>query len=174
MKRMLFVAIVVASTVTVGAAPALASRATGNHASYTWVIGAVPAGSSDTAGAADGSTLTLSGSGQLKAGPGHFANGGGTYTLTRGGQTTSGSFTVTGIGGFVSYGSGAAQGLPANFFGGQAKLSVSLDNGSSGLLTITCQLGAPPAGHTEGITVILGPGGAFTKKVSGNTVFIHS
>jgi len=51
---------------------------------------------------------------------------------------------------------------------------VSLDNGSSGLLTVTCQLGSPPAGHTEGITVILGPGGAFTKKVSGNTVFIHS
>ncbi len=174
MKRMIFAAIVVASTLTVGAAPALASRATDNHASYTWVIGAVPPGSSDTAMAADGSTLAMGGSGQMKAGPGHFANGGGTYTLTRGGQTTSGSFTVTGIGGFVSYGSAAAQGLPANFFGGQVKLRVSLDNGSSGLLTVTCQLGSPPAGHTEGITVILGPGGAFTKKVSGNTVFIHS
>jgi hypothetical protein len=173
-KRTFFAAVVVASTLTVGAAPALASRATDNHASYTWVIGAVPPGSSDTAMAADGSTITMSGSGQMKAGPGHFANGGGTYTLTRGGQTTSGSFTVTGIGGFVSYGSGAAQGLPANFFGGQVKLRVSLDNGSSGLLTVTCELGSPPAGHTEGITVILGPGGAFTKKVSGNTVFIHS
>jgi hypothetical protein len=174
MKRMLFVAIVVASTVAVGAAPALASQATDNHASYTWVIGAVPPGSSDTAMAADGSTLALSGSGQLQAGPSHFANGGGTYTLIRGGQTTSGSFTVTGIGGFVSYGSAAAQGLPANLFGGQAKLRVSLDNGSSGLLTITCELGSPPAGHTEGITVILGSGGAFTKHAGGNNVFIHS
>ena len=174
MKKMLFAAVVVASTLTVGAAPALASRATDNHASYTWVIGAVPPGSSDTAMAADGSTITMSGSGQMKAGPGHFASGGGTYTFTRGGRTTSGSFTVTGIGGFVSYGSGAAQGLPANLFGGQAKLRVSLDNGSSGLLTVTCVLGSPPAGHTEGITVILGPGGAFTKKVSGNTVFMHS
>ncbi len=174
MKRMFFAAIVVASTLAVGAAPALASRATDNHASYTWVIGAVPAGSSDTARAADGSTLALSGSGQLQAGPGHFANGGGTYTLTRGGQTTSGSFTVTGIGGFVSYGSAVAQGLPPNLFGGQAKLRVSLDNGSSGLLTITCELGSPPAAHTEGITVILGPGGAFTKHAGGNNIFIHS
>ena len=174
MKRTFFAAVVVASTLTVGAAPALASGATDNHASYTWVIGAVPPGSSDTAMAADGSTITMGGSGQLEAGPGQFANGGGTYTLTRGGQTTSGSFTVTGIGGFVSYGSAAAQGLPANFFGGQAQLTVSLDNGSSGLLTVTCVLGSPPAGHTEGIAVILGPGGAFTKEVSGNTVFIHS
>src|SRR6266567_373107 len=174
MKRMLFAAIVVASTLTVGAAaPAFAGQAADNHASYTWVIGAVPPGSSDAAMAADGSALTMSGSGQLEAGPGHLANGGGTYTLTRGGQTTSGRFTVTGIGGFVSYGSGAAQGLPANFFGGQAQLSVSMDNGSSGLLTVTCELGSPPAGHSEGITVILGPGGAFTEMVSGNTVFIH-
>ncbi len=174
MKRMFFAAITVAATLMAGAAPALAGEATDNHASYTWVIGAVPAGSADTAMAADGSTLALSGSGQLQAGPAHFANGGGTYTLTRGGQTTSGSFTVTGIGGFVSYGSAAAQGLPPNLFGGQAKLRVSLDNGSSGLLTITCELGSPPAGHTEGITVILGPGGAFTKHAGGNNVFIHS
>ncbi len=174
MKRMLFAAIVVAATLAVGAVPALAGQATDNHALYTWVIGAVPAGSSDTAMAAGGSTISMSGSGQLQAGPGHFANGGGTYTLTRGGQTVSGSFTVTGIGGFVSYGSGAAQGLPANFFGGQAQLSVSLDNGSSGLLTVTCELGSPPAGHSEGIAVILGSGGAFTQEVGGNTVFIHS
>jgi hypothetical protein len=175
MRRIgMIVVLVVASTLTVSAVPALASQATDNHASYTWVIGADPPGSSDTAMAADGSTIALSGSGHLQAGPGHFANGGGTYTLTRGGQTTSGSFTVTGIGGFVSYGSAAAQGLPANLFGGQAQLDVSLDNGSSGLLTITCELGSPPAGHMEGIAVVLGPGGAFTKEVSGNNVFIHS
>jgi hypothetical protein len=90
------------------------------------------------------------------------------------GQTTSGSFTVTGIGGFVGYGSAAAQGLPPNLFGGQAQLRVSLDNGSSGVLTVTCELGSRPAGHSEGIAVILGPGGAFTQEVSGNTVFIHS
>jgi hypothetical protein len=174
MKRIFFAAIVAAAAMTVSAAPALAGQATDNHALYTWVTGAVPAGSSDTAMAADGSTIALSGSGQLQAGPGHFANGGGTFTLTRGGQTVSGRFTVTGIGGFVSYGSGAAQGLPANFFGGQAQLRVSLDNGSSGLLTVTCVLGSPPAGHSEGIAVILGSGGAFTKEVSGNTLFIHS
>ena len=38
----------------------------------------------------------------------------------------------TAVDGFVSYGSGAAQGLPANLFGGEAKLSVSLSNGQTG------------------------------------------
>ena len=33
--------------------------------------------------------------------------------------------------GFVSYGSASAQGLPANLFGGQAKLRVVLSNGAS-------------------------------------------
>jgi len=81
---------------------------------------------------------------------------------------------VTGIGGFVSYSSAAAQRLPPNLFGGQAQLRVSLDNESSGLLTVTCELGSPPAGHSDGIAVILGPGGALTQEVSGNTVFTHS
>src|SRR5262249_20664857 len=151
-----------------------AGQATDNHALYTWVIGADPPGSADTAMAADGSTIALSGSGQLQAGPGHFANGGGTFTLTRGGQTTSGSFTVTGIGGFVSYGSAPAQGLPADLFGGPGQAKGALGNGSSGGLPLPCGAWSPPPRHHEGITVILGPGGAFTQKVSGNNVFIHS
>jgi hypothetical protein len=104
----------------VGASPgaALAANATDNHAAYVWVVGAVPAGSSDTAMAPDGSTVILTGSGKLQAGPGGSAGGGGTYTMSSGG---SGTWTVTGMLGFVSYGSGAAQGLPANLFGGQAK-----------------------------------------------------
>src|SRR5712692_4567374 len=101
----------------------LAANAGDNHAPYVWVAGAVPAGSSDTAMAPDGSTVTLMGSGVLQAGPGGSASGGGTYTMSSGG---SGTWTVTGMGGFVSYGSGSAQGLPANFFGGAAKLSVHL------------------------------------------------
>src|SRR5713226_7834605 len=133
----------------VGGSPgaAFAATASENHAAYVWVIGAVPAGSSDTAMAPNGSTVTLMGSGMLQAGPGGSASGGGTYTMSSGG---SGTWTVTGMGGFVSYGSGSAQGLPADFFGGETKLRVHLSNGADGVLTITCELGSPPAGHMEG------------------------
>lgn len=156
----------------VGAVPgvAIAANATDNHTSYVWVVGAVPSGSSDMAMAPDGSTVTLTGSGMLQAGPGRSANGGGTYSMSGGG---SGTWTVTGMLGFVSYGSGSAQGLPANFFGGEARLQVLLSNGANGVLTITCALGSPPAGHMEGVTLILGQGGEFTMRDGGNTVFIQ-
>lgn len=149
---------------------ALAANASDNHAAYVWVVGAVPAGSSDTAMAPDGSTITLSGSGMLQAGPGGSASGVGSYSLSSGG---SGTWTVTGVLGFVSYGSGSAQGLPANLFGGETKLRVDLSNGADGVLTITCELGSPPAGKMEGVTLILGQGGEFTMRHGGNTVFVQ-
>ena len=170
MRRFLLACAIGLGLVGILTAAASATNAGDNHAKYVWVVGAVPAGSSDTARAPDGSTVTLKGHGMLEAGPGHFANGGGTYSMSSGG---SGTWTVTEVLGFVSYGSGSAQGLPANFFGGQAKLRVALSNGSSGVLTITCALGSPPAGHMEGVTLILGPGGEFTDAAGGNTVFIH-
>jgi hypothetical protein len=147
-------------------AGALASNANGNHDTYVWVIGATTP--SDSAMAADGSTITLSGHGLLDAGPGHSASGGGTYSLSSGG---SGTWTVTGMQGFVSYGS-AGPDFPPGFTGGEAKLAISLDNGASGVLTIICELGAPPAGKMEGITVVLGNGGQFTKSEEGNNIFI--
>jgi hypothetical protein len=51
---------------------------------------------------------------------------------------------------------------------------VSLSNGDSGVLTITCLLGSPPPSKVESISVILGSGGQFTKGVpfSGDNIFI--
>jgi hypothetical protein len=148
--------------------PAAASNANGNHTSYNWVVGADPP-FTEMAIAPDGSTITMSGSGTLKAGPGHTATGGGTFSLSTGG---SGTWTATGVQGFVSYGEAIPQGLPGAF-GGQAKLKVSLSNGDSGVLTITCLLGSPPPSKVESITVILGRGGQFTKGVpgSGDNIF---
>ena len=170
MRKLLLAFAVASGLVGASSGAALAANASDNHATYVWVIGAVPPGSSDTAMAPDGSTVTLMGSGVLQAGPGGSASGSGTYSLSGGG---SGTWTVTGMLGFVSYGSGSAQGLPANFFGGEAKLRVHLSNGADGVLTITCGLGAPPAGHMEGVTLILGQGAEFTMADGGNTVFIH-
>ena len=141
---------------------AAASNANGNHDAYIWVVGATTP--SDTAIAPDGSTITMSGSGTFQAGPENTFSGGGLYSLSTGG---SGSWSVTGIQGFVSYGEG-----PPGLFGGEAKLNITLDNGASGVLTIYCKLGSPPGGKEEGITVILGKDGQFTKQDGGNTVFI--
>ena len=145
---------------------ALASDANANHETYVWVVGATTA--SDTAMAPDGSTITMSGFGHLTAGPDNAASGGGAYSLSSGG---SGTWTVTGVLGFVSYGP-ASPPLPPTLFGGEAKLNVTLSNGASGVLTIICVLGSPPAAKMEGITVILGTGGQFTEQAGGNTVFI--
>jgi hypothetical protein len=82
----------------------------------------------------------------------------------------SGTWSVTGVQGFVSYGEAIPQGLPGAF-GGETKLKISLDNGATGVLTITCLLGMPPAGKMEGISVILGSGGQFTKPDGGDNIF---
>jgi hypothetical protein len=147
---------------------ALATDANGNHDTYMWTVGATTP--TDSAMAPDGSTISMSGRGTLTAGPDNTATGGGTFSMSSGAK---GTWTATGVLGFVSYGP-AGPGFPAGFTGGEAKLNVSLSNGASGVLTITCALGVPPAGKDEGITVILGTGGAFTKHAGGNNVFILS
>jgi hypothetical protein len=124
----------------------------------------------DTAVAPDGGTISLAGHGLLQAGPGGLASGGGTFTTNRGG---SGTWSANDVQGFVSYGP-AGPGAPPGSTGGQAKLKVTLSDGTKGVLTITCVLGSPPAGMMEGITLVLGTGvsGEYTKKVEGNNVFI--
>ena len=168
MKKLASLAISMVAIAT-AASPAMADQADENHASYTWVIGAITAGA--TAIAPDGSTIFMAGSGPMMAGPGGTASGAGTWMKS---NHEHGTFTVTGVGGFVSYGSGAAQGFPAAFTGGEAKLRVTLSNGQSGLLTIVCLLGAPPPSKMEGIQLVLGNGVSdeFTEQHGGSTVFI--
>jgi len=167
MKLRLLFGILMMALFALVPASALGTDANGNHNSYIWVVGADEPGT-ETAMAPNGSTITMSGSGILKAGPGHSASGGGTYSLSSGG---SGAWTVTGVQGFVSYGEGIPQGLPGTF-GGETKLRIMLDNGDEGVLTIICLLGSPPAGKMESISVILGSGGQYTKPVSGDNVFL--
>lgn len=166
MKSRLIIGALVLAVLALVPASAIAANANGNHDTYTWIVGATTAGA--TAMAADGSTITLTGTGTLTAGPGNTASGGGTYTLSSGG---SGTFSVTGIQSFVSYGAGTA--FPGAW-GGEASLDVTLSNGATGVLTIICLQGSPPASKEEGITVILGDGGQFTKEAGGNTVFVSS
>jgi hypothetical protein len=169
MRRLFVLALFALGLVLGMSGPASATDANGNHATYTWLIGVDPP-FADTAIAPDGSTITMGGTGTLKAGPDKSATGGGTFSLSSGG---SGTWTATAVQGFVSYGEAIPQGLPG-LFGGEAKLKITLSNGDSGVLTIICLLGSPPAGKMEGITVILGKGGQFTKQDGGDNVFIGS
>src|SRR5712691_8592861 len=106
MKSRLIFGVLVLTVLALVPASALATNANGNHDTYTWIIGATT--SSATAIAPDGSTITMTGSGTFTAGPGNTASGGGTYSLSTGG---SGTFGVTGIQGFVSYGDAGSPGL---------------------------------------------------------------
>jgi hypothetical protein len=148
---------------------ALASDANGNHETYVWVVGA-DGTPTDTAMAPDGSTITMKGRGTLTAGPGSMASGGGVFTTSGG---VSGTWTATGVDGFVSYGPAGA-GFPTGATGGEAKLRVTLSNGQEGTLTLICLLGSPPPSKMEGIQLILGSGvsGEYTMQDGGTTVFI--
>ena len=158
--------------IAVAATPATASDANGNHDRYTWIVGATTP--SDTAVAPDGATITMTGGGTLMAGPGGTATGGGTFTTS---TNVTGNWKATAVDGFVSYGPAGPK-FPPGFTGGEAKLRVTLDRLGSGVLTVICVLGSPPAGKMEGIQLVLGSGvgGEYTKQVpeSGNTVFIKT
>lgn len=176
MKSRLMTGLLVLVVLALAPASAMATNANGNHDHYQFSAGAPPVEGPDVAVAPNGSTVTLSGTGEFKAGPNKSASGGGTYTIKNasGETVASGSWTVDGVLGFVSYGNGTPQGTPPNFFGGQAKLHVTLEGAGDGVLTITCLLGSPPKGADEGITLILGGGLNFTKSVEGETLFIAS
>jgi hypothetical protein len=154
------------AAVGLAATPAFATDANGNHESYSWFV------ATDTAMAQDGSTITLKGHGTLMAGPGRAATGGGTFTNSRG---ESGTWAVSGIEGFVSYGTR----LPGSSFppppatGGMTKLRVALSNGQTGVLTIFCVIGSPPPPVMEGIHLVLGGGvgGNYSMQMGGNTIF---
>jgi len=155
-------------------APVFATDANGNHDKYQFVSGMPPVEGPDVAMAANGSTVSLRGTGIFHAGPANTASGSGTYTImdAAGHTLASGAFTVTDVLGFVDYGSGTPQGFPANIHGGEGKFDVTLAGVGSGVLTVTCLLGSPPAGKDEGITLILGNGMNFTKSTSGETAFV--
>ena len=151
------------------------AQGNGNHDSFLFVAGeeGIVEGP-DVATAPDGSTVTLSGDGAFKAGPNQSASGGGEYTVTdpAGNVVASGDWTVTGVLGFVDYGDATPQGLPAFLHGGQLKLAVTLEGYDSGVLKVSCVLGKFPLGKEEGINLVLGQGGNFTKSTDGQTVFI--
>jgi hypothetical protein len=166
--RKLLLAIVFVAGLVASPTAALAGDENGNHAAYAWVLF-----TDNTSMAPEGSTITMTGSGTLRTGHHGTATGGGTYTKSGG---ESGTWTVTAIRSFVSYGLAGPEPfpLPPGATGGQAKLRVALSNGQKGVLTIFCVLGSPPPSTMEGFKLVLGRGesGEYTRIVVGDTVFI--
>ena len=79
---------------------------------------------------------------------------------------------------FHSFGDATPQGLPSNLEGGQLVLLVQLQvNGTpvfNTILNVDCELGTPPPGQTEGITLTVQNVINCSEKVSGFTVFIRT
>jgi len=125
----------------------------------------VTAGGHLSAQANDMSAITLTGSGTFSVNSGNSQDvtGGGTWSTSAGG---SGNYEVTG---FVSFAPSAGT-FPsvltddvcdgctaANAHAGLAVLKVAFDDGSDGVLTVSCALPGAPASVFEGITVSKGP-----------------
>ena len=155
---------------TAGPSPSFSASAS-NHG-MRWVIidvnfatGTLSAGGVASARANDGSKITLMGSGTFRSNPGspQDVTGGGTWQTfdAGGGSTGSGSYTVTG---FVSY--ALAPGTPplphdnignvADNRAGLLMVRISYDDGSEGVLSVSCHLVGTSDAVFEGVTASKG------------------
>jgi hypothetical protein len=136
-----------------------------------------PGSCPDISRASNGDTVAITGKGSFTPGD-DDAEGRGTFIHANaaGKVLAHGTWKAEELVSFKSFGSGSAQGLPANFEGGIAVLKVELRTSSGvevrAVLLISCELGNPPAGTFEGITLNAGFIN-FNTPVSGATLFIQ-
>jgi hypothetical protein len=136
--------------------------------------------------AADGDTIQLAGQGTISTGENDnegagSATGHGTFVHknAEGVVQAHGTWKAKSLLSFTPYGSGSVQGLPANFQGGLASISITIRADGAprgtvlhGTLVIDCVLGNPPATAKEGVTLTVPNLITFNTKVSGFTLFI--
>lgn len=143
-----------------------------SHETYTWLI------RGDVAEASNGESVRLVGNGTLGIHP-KSATGGGTFVHRNaaGAVIGSGSWTVTELLSFQSYGGGAAF-LPPAFRTGKAQFRVELTPAGTslvfgGILDVECRLpeSTVPGGTEEGIRLVVPGVGNFNESVSGTTLF---
>jgi hypothetical protein len=173
-RSLLYLGVTVA-LVALAPGSALATAPNNESATYVWDLEAP-----NVAMAPNGDTVAVTGTGTFSTKP-TAATGGGTFTHTlAGGETITGTYTVTELVDFQPYGCGVVFGtpLPADLCGGRlvfrvvlvphANPSLTLD----GLLTIYCLIGAPPASAEEGIRLVVPGLLNFNQVVSGENVYI--
>ena len=127
--------------------------------SIDFATGTASAGGVASAFANDNSKITLTGTGTFRSNSGNSQNvtGGGTWETSTG----SGTYEVTG---FVSYVVAPGTfplahdniGNPADARAGLAVLKISYNDGSDGVLTVSCTIAGTPAAVFEGITATKG------------------
>jgi hypothetical protein len=130
-----------------------------------FITGHVTAGGHLSPQANDMSAITLTGSGTFRVNSGNSQDvtGGGTWSTSAGGR---GNYEVTG---FVSFAPSKGT-FPsvltddvcdgcsaADAHAGLAVLKVAFDDGTDGVLTVSCALPGAPASEFEGVTVSKGP-----------------
>ena len=134
-------------------------------ATFKWVIGTTA-----SALAADGSMITLTGSGTFQPDDPDEVTGGGTWTVSTGG---SGTFKVRGL---VRFNLAPGSVSDPSIHAGLAFLRITYSDGSQGVLAVSCMLPGTPANVAEGITASKGfvdyfnlqTAVAFFQKVSGD------
>jgi len=149
------------------------------HAGDAFLIAVNPAFGPAVAEASNGERVELKGTGTLGIHP-QSATGGGTFVHKNaaGGVIGSGSWRVTDLLSFQSYGTGTT---PPTWNAGKAQFRVELSpTGASfvrgGILDVECHLpgSTVPGGIEEGIRLVV-PGVAnFNMSVGGNTLFIKT
>jgi hypothetical protein len=149
------------------------SRGDGDEAQFQWDLISVDAninlraGGQDSAGAADNSTLTLTGSGSFidpaSGGTSSAVTGGGTWETFSGTTSTGrGTYEVTGLVRFTlapctvptcvsGFGGTDLVGNESDARAGLAVLRIKYSDGDSGVLVVSCNLNGTPANVFEGI-----------------------
>lgn len=138
----------------------------------------IAGGATNTSAAADGSTLSLTGSGTFVVGESDEVTGGGTWkTVASDGTTANGTYDVTGLVRFdVAPGTFTFPSLldgigdAANARAGVAVLRIAYSDGARGILVVSCSLVGTPKAVFEGTTATKGFVDYLNKK-SGLTLF---
>ena len=142
-------------------APIQALATTNNNESARYMVEMeVP----NTARAANGDTVTVTGMGELSVHPKAFT-GAGQFTMHNGGTTINGTWSGVELLAFQPYGCGVVRGnpLPSNFCGGfmLARIALTPSSGPTmtGILRVVCIIGDVPGQYfvsknaTEGINL---------------------
>jgi hypothetical protein len=146
-----------------------------------FLCGLEPSACPAIAMAENGDTVEITGAGTFTIHP-DTVHGGGSFAHkdAAGHVLFTGTWTAVEVLSFHSYGSGAVQGLPQEFEGGQLMLRVLMDPGEPGgarfpaILWVHCLLGDKiPQGSEEGIRLNVPGVLNFQQTVSGFTLFIR-
>jgi len=163
--------LVILSFLALGPTVPPASTASGS-ATYVYMAGGgaiceLPGACPDIAVAGNGDTVEIRGTGMLTVHP-DSVGGAGTFKHrdANGNVLEQGMWTAQELISFVPYAL-----LPNNFSGGEALIRVQLSTGPQAILTVTCEIGAPP-GHTEGSSFNIQDVINFNKHAGGITLYV--